>query len=260
MTHTITLTRPIAFFDLETTGVNPMSDRIVEIAILKRMPNGSSRQLSHRVNPEMPIPSGATAVHGITDADVALEPTFRQLAVKVAEFLSGCDLSGYNVRRFDLPLLRKEFERCGLALDISGVHVVDVQTIFHMKEPRDLRAALRYYCNREHTGAHGALADVVATVDIFTAQLARYAELPRDIAELEILLHPKDPTWVDEDGKVIWQDGVAVFSFGKHRGVALCEVLQKNPDYLEWIVQGEFPEATKAIIREALLGRFPKQP
>lgn len=256
----IQLSRPLAFFDLETTGVSVQTDRVVEIAVVKLLPRGGTKEFSHRVNPEMPIPAEATAVHGIGDADVVLEPTFAQLAPRLMDFLRDCDLSGFNVRRFDLPLLLEEFRRCGMELDMSERHVVDALTIFHMKEPRDLSAALRFYCGREHTGAHGALADVLATADVFAAQLARYEDLPRDIAELEKVIHPRDPSWVDDDGKFVWQGGEAVISFGKHKGKSLQTLLRAHRDYLEWILAGNFPESAKHIIREALSERYPAPP
>jgi DNA polymerase III subunit epsilon len=254
------LERPLAFFDLETTGVSVQTDRIVEIAVVKLLPKGGVKELTYRVNPEMPIPKEASAVHGIYDADVALEPTFAQLLPRLLDFLRDCDLSGFNVRRFDLPMLLEECRRCGMELDMEGRHVVDALTIFHMKEPRDLTAAYRFYCGKEHTGAHGALADVLATAEVFAAQLTRYEDLPRDIAELETVIHPRDPGWIDDEGKFIWQNGAAVISFGKHKGKTLEQLVRSHRDYLEWIVSGSFPESAKNVIREALSGRYPAAP
>ena len=213
--HDLKLDRPLAFFDLETTGINTQSDRIIEIAVVKCLPKGIVREFQYRINPEIPIPPSATAVHGITDADVALAPTFAQIAARLLQFLDGCDLSGVNVRRFDLPLLQQEFRRCGLEFSSGERKIVDVQTIYHMKEPRDLSAALRFYCDRDHTGAHSAMADVHATMDIFNAQLRRYDDLPRTIDELEERVHPKDPSWVDRDGKRVWEDNNVILTFGK---------------------------------------------
>lgn len=252
MPASLRLTRPLAFIDLETTGIAPATDRIVEIAILKLLPSGASKRFSSRVNPGTPIPSAATAVHGITDADVALEPTFKQLAPRILELLAGCDLSGYNVRRYDLPLLRREFERAGFPLDVRDVHVVDVQTIFHMKEPRDLTAAYRYYCGKEHAGAHGALADVEATAEILRAQLDRYPDLPRDIGELETTLHAKDPVWVDDEGKLVRVGDAVVMMFGKYRGKSLGDIAQADRGYLEWILSSDFPDAVKRAVAGAL--------
>lgn len=260
MNHTLQLTRPLAILDLETTGTSVLTDRIVEIAVLKLHPDGTSSSIRYLVNPEMPIPPSSTAVHGITDADVALEPTFKRLALRIREFIAGCDLAGYNVRRFDLPLLKKEFERTGSPLVESDAHVIDAQTIYHMREPRDLSAAYRYYCDREHTGAHGALADVEATAEILMAQIDRYDDLPKDIPSLEAAVHPRDPSWVDDEGKIIWEGDLTVLNFGKHKGRDLRELVRKEPGYLEWVLGGEFHESTKRVIREAQRGHFPRKP
>jgi DNA polymerase-3 subunit epsilon len=260
MAHTLQLDRPLAFFDLETTGIFIPTDRIVEIAIVKYLPGGGMKHFATRVNPEMRIPAAATAIHGITDDDIVFEPLFKEVARAVRSFLAGCDLSGYNVRRFDLPMLRKEFERVGEELGNDDARIVDVQTIFHMREPRDLTAAYRYYCGKEHRGAHGALADVNATAEIFEAQLARYTDLPRDIGALEALLHPKDPSWVDDEGKLVWESGEIVFGFGKYRGRRLRELIQQVPDYLTWVLSGSFPESMKKVIRLALGGSWPEPP
>jgi DNA polymerase III subunit epsilon len=255
--HDLKLSRPLAFFDLETTGINPRSDRIIEIAVVKCLPRGNTQTFEYRLNPEMPIPPASTAVHGITDSDVALAPTFVQIAPRLIEFLADCDLSGFNVRRFDLPLLQEEFRRVDIMFDVSGRHVVDVQTIFHMKEARDLSAALRFYCGREHTGAHGALADVHATLDIFAAQLDRYEDLPHNIDALESVIHPRDPSWVDDDGKLAWEGNNVVLTFGKYRGKPLRSVIEQDRNYIQWILDGNFPEATKDHIRRAINGEYP---
>ena len=257
--HDLKLNRPLAIFDLETTGINTQSDRIIEIAVVKCLPKGSIKELHHLVNPEIPIPSSATAVHGITDADVALAPTFPQIARRLADFLDGCDLSGFNLRRFDLPLLQQEFRRCGVPFDTETRHVVDVQTIYHLREPRDLAAALRSYCAREHEGAHGAMADVVATLDVFRAQLQRYPDLPRTIDELESVVHPKDPSWADDEGKLVWQGDTIVFAFGKHRGGSLQHIIHNDREYIRWILDGSFPEATKTVIRNMMHGITPER-
>ncbi len=178
------LARPIVFFDLETTGTDPAWDRIVEIAVLRIEPDGRSEVRARRVNPERPIPPEATAVHGIRDEDVREAPTFRQIARSLLAFIGDADLAGYNLRRFDLPLLERELRACGLDLGVSRRWVVDVMTIFHKKEPRDLEAAVRFYLRREHEGAHGAEADVLAAAEVLDAQLAVYEDLPRTVDEL----------------------------------------------------------------------------
>lgn len=257
--HDLKLSKPLAIFDLETTGINTQSDRIIEIAVVKCLPKGSIKEFEYRLNPEIPIPPAATAVHGITDADIALAPTFAQIAPRLLEFLDGCDLCGFNVRRFDLPLLQQEFRRCGLSFDGSGRNVVDVQTIFHMKQPRDLSAALQFYCNREHIGAHGALADVHATLDIFAAQLQRYDDLPHDIDALVSVVHPKDPSWVDDDGKLVWDGNRVILTFGKYQGTPLANVIERDRGYIQWILDGSFPETTKQIIRQMIDGVHPER-
>jgi DNA polymerase-3 subunit epsilon len=258
--HALELKRPLAFLDLETTGINTQSDHIVEIAVLKYLPRGTSRSFVHRINPEIPIPLEATKVHGIHDEDVALEPTFRQIVTRLVDFLQDCDLSGFNLRRFDLPLLQNEFRRCEMELPMEGRHIVDVQTIFHMREPRDLSAALQFYCGREHTGAHGAMADVQATAEILFAQLQHYEDLPRSVAELESNVHPRDPSWLDEDGKLVRDGNNVIITFGKHRGTSLSKIIERDRDYIQWILDGNFHESTKAVIRKALDNQLPDQP
>lgn len=251
------LTRPLVFFDLETTGTNVFTDRIIEIALVKLHPDGRKATLVHRLFPEMRIPPEVTAIHGITDADVALEPTFKHIAPRLIDFLRGCDISGYNVRRFDLPMLKAEFERAGHPFDASHVRVVDVQRIYHMKEPRDLSAAYRFYCDKPLVAAHSALADAEATAEIFAAQYERYDELPADIEELEAMLHPRNPNWVDDEGKFVWDGDAAVFNFGKYRGKSLQYAVQEEPSYLLWISEGNFPPDARDIARKALSGEYP---
>jgi DNA polymerase-3 subunit epsilon len=245
------LERPIIFFDLETTGTDPASDKIVEIGVLRLEPDGSREVRTRRVNPERPIPAGATAVHGIRDEDVAGEPTFRQLARGLLELLEGADLAGFNVRRFDVPLLGRELREAGHDLGLAGRKVVDAMTIFHRKEPRDLTAAVRFYLDREHEGAHGAEADLTATLEVLEAQLERYEDLPREVAELDSWTHPR-PGAVDREGKFVEKDGEIQFAFGKHRGRALAEVARETPDYLRWVMETDFPEDAKELVREAL--------
>lgn len=252
--HDLKLTRPLAFFDLETTGINTQSDRIIEIAVVKCLPQGNTTDLHSYINPEIPIPPSATAVHGLTDADVALAPTFAQFAPRLLAFLENCDLSGFNVRRFDLPLLQTEFQRCGMMFEMHARKVIDVQTIFHRREPRDLSAALRFYCDRDHLGAHGAMADVRATVDIFRAQLLRYEDLPQRVDELAAYLLVKQPGWIDDEGKLIWDGDRIVLSFGKHRGDALKDVILSDREYINWILAGSFSDSMKDVIRRVMDG------
>lgn len=238
------LTRPLVFFDLETTGTNISTDRIVEISFVKLMPDGSVIEKSRRVNPGMPIPAEATAVHHITDEDVANEPTFKQVAASLAQQLSGCDVAGFNSNRFDVPLLDQEFERAGIDFDISQARMIDVQTIYHKKEPRTLSAAYRYYCGEELEGAHGALADTKATMQVLLAQLEKYDDVPCEVKALsEYSSQNKN---VDIMGRMIYDDkGREVINFGKYKGKLVEEVYTTDPGYYSWIMNGDFPRNTK---------------
>lgn len=250
---------PLVVFDLETTGPDRLTDRIVEVAALKVSPDGSLATFESRVNPGVKIPAEATAVHGITDADVASAPPFAEVAPRLAAFLEGCDLAGYNLRGFDIPLLGRELERVKVPFSLDGRRVVDAQVIYFRKEPRDLSAAVRTFVGREHTGAHSALADTVAAAEVLAGQLARYDDLPRDIEALAAFTAPVEGRWVDADKRFVWRDGEAVFNFGGKRGQSLADVAAKNPDYLDWMLDADFPEEAKRIVREAREGRFPSR-
>jgi len=253
------LKRPLVIFDLETTGIDPGSDRIVEIAILRIEPDGSTDCRTRRVNPERPIPPGATAVHGITDEDVREEPAFRQIARGLLDLMEGADLAGFNVRRFDVPLLERELRDCGLELGTTDRRIVDAMTIFHRKEPRDLSAAARFYLDREHEGAHAAEADILVTLDVLEAQLERYPDLPRTVEELDIWTRARRNA-VDSSGKFVWKNGDVVFAFGKHSGRPLRDIAGEAPGYLEWIAKQDFPEDMLDLVRRALRGDYPPQP
>ena len=228
------LTRPLVFFDLETTGTNITHDRIVEISIVKLMPDGTVVERSRRLNPEMPIPAEATAVHHITDDDVAGEPTFRQVAASLSKLLQGCDIAGFNSNRFDIPLLDQEFHRAGVDFDLNGVRFVDVQTIYHKKEPRTLVAAYRYYCGKELEEAHSALADTRATMEVLMAQLDVYDDLPVELDGLSEFANPNRN--VDLLGRLIYDDNKReVINFGKYKGRLAEEVLASDPGYYNWI-------------------------
>lgn len=240
------LTRPIVFFDLETTGTNILHDRIVEISVVKIIPGQEDKPQAktRRINPEMPIPAEATAVHHITDADVANEPTFKQVARSLADFMSGCDIAGFNSNRFDIPLLDEEFNRAGVDFDFHRARFVDVQTIFHKMEPRNLSAAYRFYCGKELEGAHGANADTMATYEVFLAQLDHYDSLPGDIEELAKFSAQNNN--VDLAGRLIYDDqGREVINFGKYKGQVAANVLARDPGYYSWILQGDFASDTK---------------
>lgn len=238
------LRRPLVFFDLETTGVNILKDRIVEISIVKLMPDGSEIVKTRRVNPEMPIPAEATAVHHITDEDVASEPTFRQIAKSLAQLFVGCDIAGFNSNRFDIPLLDQEFQRANVDFDFGKAHFIDVQTIFHKKEPRTLVAAYRFYCGKNLEDAHSAAADTMATCEVLKAQLERYDDLPCDVEALSEFASQNRN--VDFVGRLIYDDQKReVINFGKYKGRIAEEVLCTDPGYYNWIMQGDFTKNTK---------------
>lgn len=250
----ITLQRPLAFFDLETTGVRIGKDRIVQIGIVRLLPDGTRERYQTLVNPEMPIPTEATAVHGISDSDVATAPTLSVVARDVLDELAGCDLCGFNVLRFDIPFLTEELHRVGCEWATAELRVVDVQRIYHKMEPRDLGAALRFYCGREHTGAHDALADVEATADVLLAQLERYPEkLQGDVAFLGELSGDRQRS-PDAAGKLRFDDrGAICLSFGKYAGWTLENIGRSDPGYLQWLMtKADLPGSTLAVMRSAL--------
>lgn len=251
------LERPLAVFDLETTGTFPQADRIVEIGILKILPDGRTETRTRRVNPEMPIPAAATAVHGIRDADVVGEPFFHQIAPGLLEFLAGCDLAGYNIVRFDLPLLRHEFERAGIEFPVAGRRVIDAMVIFHLMEPRDLAAAHQLYCGTPLGNAHSAEVDARAAYRVLLGELRRYPSLPHSLDDLHRLCNPVET--VDIEGKLQWQEDEVVFNFGKHRGKMLRTVLAEDRDYVQFLLGKDFPDDLKRILAAALQGRLPQR-
>jgi len=262
----LVLTRPLVFFDLETTGVDALNDRIVEVSLLKMFPPGPDGTApepivrTRRVNPGMPIPPGATAVHGITDADVAAEPPFEKIARSLFDLLQDCDFAGFGVRKFDLPLLSAEFTRAGLAFDYRTRHCIDGKDIFHSRERRDLTAAYALYCGGELKSAHSAEADMLASRDVILGQLERYDDLPTDVAGLATVGAPAaDPDAYDGEGKLKWIGDEVVINFGKSRGKAL-RALAASEDgrgLLNWILQKDFGADVKTAVRNALAGRFP---
>ncbi len=240
----LNLKKPIVFFDLETTGVDITHDRIVEISLIKVLPSGEEQEKTRRINPGIPIPAEATAVHHITDEDVAGCPQFKQIAKSLANELSGCDLAGFNSNRFDIPMLDQEFQRAGVKFDFSKARFVDVQTIFHKKEQRTLVAAYRFYCGKELDGAHSANADTRATLEVLKSQLDRYSDLPNDIDELS--KYSQMSRNVDFMGRLVFNDdNKEVINFGKYKGRLAEEVLRKDPSYYDWIMKGDFAQNTK---------------
>lgn len=238
------LKKPIIFFDLETTGLNITQDRIVEVSIIKVMPNGEEIRRTRRVNPEMHIPEEATATHHITDDDVKDEPTFKQIAKSLAQLFTGCDIAGFNSNRFDIPMLDQEFQRANVDFDFSNARFVDVQTIFHKKEPRNLVAAYKFYCGKDLTEAHSANADTEATYEVLKAQLDRYEDLPCEIEKLsEFSSQHRN---VDFMGRLIYDDkNREVINFGKYKGQVAQDVLARDPSYYTWIMNGDFTKNTK---------------
>ncbi len=240
----LNLKKPIIFFDLETTGVDVTHDRIVEISMIKVLPSGEEIEKTRRVNPGIPIPAEATAVHHITDADVANEPSFRQIAKSLANELVGCDIAGFNSNRFDIPMLDQEFQRAGVKFDFTKARFVDVQTIFHKKEQRTLVAAYRFYCGKELDGAHSANADTRATLEVLKSQLDRYDDLPNDIEELSKFSQINRN--VDFMGRLIYNDDdKEVINFGKYKGKIAEDIIRKEPSYYDWIMKSDFAQNTK---------------
>ena len=255
----LAITRPLAFLDLETTGTSPERDRILEIAVLMVSPGGRITRFSSLVNPGIPIPPEATAVHGISQEEVADKPAFGEIAGQLARDLASCDLVGFNLRRFDLRMLSAEFARASVWFNPEEARVVDAMSIFHAMEKRDLESAVRFYCGRRHHG-HRAEEDVLATVDVLHAQVARYEELPRDVVGLDDFCRPKHPDWLTPDGRIVWKEGAARIAFGKHNGKSLKDLAKEAPDYLRWLIDKDFPEEVKKIAENALQGTFPAAP
>ena len=241
------LQNPLIFFDLETTGVNASKDRIVEISYIKLMPNGTEVEKTLRINPEMHIPEEATAVHGITDADVADKPRFKDIAKELARVFEGCDIAGFNSNRFDVPLLAEEFLRADVDVDFSRRRFVDVQTIFHKMEQRTLSAAYKFYCGKDLDDAHSANADTRATYEVLKAQLDKYPSLQNDIDFLSKF--STHTSHVDLAGRIVYNDNnVEVFNFGKYKGIPVEEVLKTDSGYFGWILNGDFPQNTKKVL------------
>jgi DNA polymerase III subunit epsilon len=253
----LNLKRPIAFIDLETTGINVSTDRIVEFSVLKISPNGKEEWMSTRINPEMPIPPKSTAIHGIKDEDVAKSPTFKEVAKNLTTYLEGCDLAGYNAIKFDIPVLAEEFLRVNIDFTFTKRRYVDVQVIFHKKEQRTLSAAYLFYCKKDLEGAHGSKADTAATFEILKSQLDRYKDLENDIEKLAE--YSSFNSNVDFAGRIVLDEkGIEVFNFGKHKGKAVEAVFNDDPAYYSWMMNGEFPLYTKKVLTEIKLRSFGK--
>ncbi|MBX9733856.1 MAG: 3'-5' exonuclease [Chitinophagaceae bacterium] len=246
----LSLSRPLAFLDLETTGINISTDRIVEIAIVKIGIDGTKQVKRKLINPQMPIPAGATEVHGITDDMVKEAPTFKQVANEIKQFIEGSDLGGYNSNRFDIPMLIEEFLRAGIDFSVDGKKFVDVQKVFHLMEQRTLSAAYKFYCNKSLDGAHSAEIDATATWEVLEAQIERYPQLG-DTVESIVKFTGEDDI-VDFARRFIKEKGVEVFNFGKHKGKPVVQVLKEEPQYYDWMMKGDFPMNTKQKLTEIL--------
>ena len=247
----LNLPRPLAFFDVETTGLNIATDRIVEISILKIFPPDGNRKESKTIliNPTIHIPAEVTKIHGISDSDVANAPTFKECAKELSDFFDDSDLAGYNCNYFDIPLLMEEFLRVGIDLDMKDRKMVDVQGIFHKKEERTLSAAYKFYCGKSLENAHSAEVDITATAEILEAQLEKYPDLKNEVAYLHGFTARSRR--VDFAGKFVYNDkNIPVFNFGKHTGKPAEEVFRKEPQYYEWMMRGDFPLHTKKVIAE----------
>lgn len=262
--HTLHLKKPLAFFDLKTTGVNIVRDRIVEISVVKALVNGETEIRTRRINPEMPIPLESSLIHGIYDEDIKDAPTFKSVAKNLSSFLDGCDLAGFNSNRFDIPMLVEEFLRVGVDFDIKNRRMVDVQRIYHMMEPRNLSAAYKFYCGKTLNNAHSAEADTIATFEVLQGQIEKYQgviitdshgketePVKNDVAALHELTASRI---VDFAGRMVFNDkGEEVFNFGKHNGKRVTDILKNEPSFFDWMMKGEFPLDTKRKLTEIKL-------
>jgi len=245
----LNLKNPIAFFDLETTGINIAKDRVVEISILKILPNGNKESKTWLVNPEMEIPKESSDIHGITNERVVTEPTFKELAPEIIKMIDGCDLAGFNSNRFDIPLLAEEMLRTGFDFSMKDRLAIDVQTIFHKKEQRTLTAGYQFYCGKDLTDAHSAEADTNATYEIFLAQIEKYDDLENDMEQLATFSHHTERA--DFAGFILFNDDKEeIFSFGKYKGQKVTDVLTRDKGYFNWIQKADFPLYTKKVLKQ----------
>lgn len=254
------LDRPLAFFDIESTGTSPRADRIVELAIMVLHTDGRRQSHTFLVNPGIPIPVEVTQIHGISDDDVKDCPAFNDVAPDVLAVLDPCDLAGYNILRFDVPMLVEEFRRANIAFDVDSRRLIDAQRIYHQHEPRDLTAALSFYCGEMHLDAHGAEADVLATIRVLEGQYQRYGDLPTDMDELHDYCSPRRPDWVDRQGKLRWLNREVVLNFGQKKGTPLRTLIEKDSGFIKWMLRSDFPADTRDIIQNAIDGTWPEPP
>ncbi len=256
----VKLDRPLCFLDVEATGVTPRADRIIELAIIRINPDGSESAKDWLLNPGVPIPIETVAIHGITDEIVKNCPHFSDAAREIRAFIGDSDLGGFNISRFDIPILCEEFSRAGISFEAESRRVLDAQRIFHTREPRNLAAALKFYCGKEHTDAHGAEADTRATIDVVVGQFSRYADLPTDMDTLDRLFNARDPFNADRAGRFRWVDGQLTVNFGKKKGTRVIDLMHDDPGFLKWIIRSDFPMETRAVAENALKGVLPDPP
>jgi len=256
----VTLDRPLCFLDIEATGITPRADRIIELALIRINTDGSESARTWLINPGVPIPIETVAIHGITDEIVKDCAPFAAVAQEIRAFIGDSDLAGFNVTRFDIPLLCEEFARAGVAFEADSRRILDAQRIFHAREPRNLAAALQFYCGKEHTDAHGAEADTRATIEVVIGQFKRYADLPADLDALDRLFNPRDPFNADRAGRFRWVDGHLTVHFGKKKGTRVLDLMRNDPGFLKWIVRSDFPMDARAIAENALNGILPEPP
>ena len=253
----IELSKPLAFFDIESTGINPSTDRIVELAIIKINPDGQQSRLRRLINPGMPIPKESSDIHGITDEMVKDAPVFKQIAAEVLDFLDNCDLGGYNSNRFDVPLLVEEFLRAEVPFSISQRRLLDVQKIYHKMEPRTLSAAYQFYCGHSLEDAHSAVADVAATWEVLQAQIDRYPNIGKNLDS--ILQFTGEDRIADMARRFVYKGDEIVFNFGKYKGQSAHNVFRMEPKYYDWMMRGDFPLHTKQVISEIFQEVFPNK-
>ncbi len=266
----IPINHPVVFFDIESTGTNVIHDRIIEISLVKIMPDGDQVLRTKRFNPEMPIPAESSAVHGITDEMVAHEGPFSQYAVALNEWLADCDLGGFNILGFDIPILINEFKRVGIQFDVENRKILDAFAIYRKMCPRNLSEAYKFYCDgRTFENAHSAEADILATVEVFAGQMKMYQgasedQLPKDMTsfpanvdEIHEFCTQRPPEWIDKSGKFKWSGAHAIVGFGANSGQRLDRIARENPKFLQWMIRSDFSDDAKTIAREALIGKFP---
>lgn len=256
----IELDRPLVIFDIEATGLSPRADRIIELAAIRIDPDGTKTKGYWLLNPTVSIPLETTALHGIRDEDVAGCPTFQEKALEILMFFGESDLGGFNAGHFDVPMLEEEFARAGVKFDADRRRLLDAQKIFHSREPRNLAAAVQFYCGKSHEDAHGAEADAEATLAVLEGEFQKYPDLPHDMEALDRTFNPIDPFNADRRGFIRWVDGKLTVNFGKKKGQLVSDLVEKDPGFLRWITKNDFPMDTRTICENALKRIYPDPP